>query len=220
MLGRRRSTTKRSERLTDDELAFLVGVPSSQIAEFREIFRLVDINNNGTIDASELKHLMKSLHFDELLLNDNYFSELITRVTGISKHADADEFSFDDFIVSICHRPDVSYTKNDVRNAFAVLAGKSELPGSISYKKLSEALSGSAARAAAENHTFSADEILLMTSNSPNGIVNYDEIINLMMGNQDRSTSYAKSNTSTHHRSKKQSSAVRTQKVQEENEKT
>jgi Ca2+-binding EF-hand superfamily protein len=98
----KKNAEKRNEPLTNDELAFLAGLPVHQISEFREIFRLVDSNNSGTIDATELQQLMASLHFDDVLVNDKYYSDLISRVHARQKNSDdLEEFSV--LFLFFCH---------------------------------------------------------------------------------------------------------------------
>lgn len=77
----------RDEQLSDQELAALANLPVSQIEEFREIFRLVDSDGNGSVDVKELKELMTSLHYDSFMLSDEFFAELISRVKEFSGHS-------------------------------------------------------------------------------------------------------------------------------------
>ena len=49
----------RAKGLNNDEIAILTGVPSSRIAEFREIFRLIDIDGNNTLSIAELRNLLE-----------------------------------------------------------------------------------------------------------------------------------------------------------------
>jgi Ca2+-binding EF-hand superfamily protein len=68
--------------ISDEELAQLAGLKTGQIGEFREIFRIFDNNGDGFIDQDELRRMMQSLHFDSLLLSDEYYQDLIRRVKG------------------------------------------------------------------------------------------------------------------------------------------
>lgn len=174
----------RKKQLTDEELAFIASLPASQISEFREIFRLVDTDGSGTIDASELRTLMASLHFDDLLLGDEYFEELIARVNSHceEEHRNNQEFSFDDFIISIFDRPNVSYTKDDIRNAFKAIAGKKAPAGFISQQSLARALYSGRSTTASVNENITPEEILTMTGEGNRGLIDYEEIVNLMMG--------------------------------------
>lgn len=70
--------------MNDEELAILSGLKISQISEFREIFRIFDDNEDGLVDQSELRKMMQSLHFDNLLLSDDYFVDLIKRVKRLN----------------------------------------------------------------------------------------------------------------------------------------
>ena len=44
---------------TDEEIAASLGVNVSYIAEFREIFRLIDIDDSGTLSVPELRILFE-----------------------------------------------------------------------------------------------------------------------------------------------------------------
>jgi len=65
-------------RLSDDELAILTRSKRDSIHEFREIFRLIDLDDSGYLDVSELKKLAKlTLRDDALIRDDSYYSNLI-----------------------------------------------------------------------------------------------------------------------------------------------
>jgi hypothetical protein len=89
--------------ISDEELAQLAGLKTGQIGEFREIFRIFDSNGDGFIDQDELRRMMQSLHFDNLLLSDEYYQDLIKRVKG----SQVDFFSGQELYFSVrdpfCH---------------------------------------------------------------------------------------------------------------------
>lgn len=66
----------------DEELSQLAGLKPGQIAEFRELFRMFDSNRDGMIDQDELRRMMQSLHFDSLILSDEFYEDLIRKVKG------------------------------------------------------------------------------------------------------------------------------------------
>mmetsp|Transcript_2627 Transcript_2627/g.3944 ORF Transcript_2627/g.3944 Transcript_2627/m.3944 type:complete len:231 (-) Transcript_2627:270-962(-) len=171
--------------LTDEQLAGLTGLTVFQIGEFREIFRLVDRNMNGYIDTSELRQLMQSLHFDSVLLSEDFFEELIRRVKEFTSAETLTEteqqdmhFSFDELMLCILKRPTVDYSKQDVMDAFQTLAGKNCERGTISVDKLSRAVY----RGAGGIEPLVAEDIMAMMEHCPGGKIDYMEIIDLMMG--------------------------------------
>jgi Ca2+-binding EF-hand superfamily protein len=77
-------------------------------------------------------------------------------------------------------RPVVKYSKREVLQAFSFISGKSDQasPGFISEEKLSRALyhgNGGADPSLVE-------EIMTMVEHNTGGKLNYDELVNLMMG--------------------------------------
>lgn len=85
----------------DEELSQLAGLRPGQIGEFREIFRIFDHNGDGFIDQDELRRMMQSLHFDNLLLSDDYYQDLIKRVKGSQVDLAADQ----ELYFSVCGLP-------------------------------------------------------------------------------------------------------------------
>mmetsp|Transcript_18393 Transcript_18393/g.19150 ORF Transcript_18393/g.19150 Transcript_18393/m.19150 type:complete len:220 (+) Transcript_18393:37-696(+) len=167
--------------MTDEELATLSGLKTIQISEFREIFRIFDNNEDGFVDQVELRRMMQSLHFDNLLLSDDYFIDLIKRVKGRDIDINSSEriyFSFYELMLCMLQRPVVNYRKKDVLNAFSILAGKSEKFGTISEVKLSRALY----RGNGGTDPLLAEDIMAMVEHTPGGRINYQELVDLMMG--------------------------------------
>lgn len=65
---------------TNEEIAAASDLPTSQIAEFREIFRLIDTDESNTLSLSELKQLLDNLHFDTTQLEDEFYAGLLGKV--------------------------------------------------------------------------------------------------------------------------------------------
>ena len=65
--------------------ASLCNLSIGQVSDFREIFRQIDIDNNGSIDESELKLLLASIHTDDEVCPENYIKELIKKVKNIQQ---------------------------------------------------------------------------------------------------------------------------------------
>lgn len=81
-------------------------------------------------------------------------------------------------MLCMLERPIVNYRKKDVLNAFAILAGKSETNGTISEVKLSRALY----RGNGGADPLLAEDIMTMVEHTPGGRINYQELVDLMMG--------------------------------------
>ena len=81
-------------------------------------------------------------------------------------------------MLSILARPDIKYSKNDVRDAFRLLAGPSCKRGTITHEKLARAISHGAGGV----DLTTAEEIMGMMEHAPGGIIDYNEIIDLFIG--------------------------------------
>jgi hypothetical protein len=58
-----------------------------QVSDFREIFRQIDLDNNGSIDEKELLQLLTSIHGDEHLCSETYIRELIIKVKNVQNES-------------------------------------------------------------------------------------------------------------------------------------
>lgn len=81
------NTTKEKKFGTNEELAEISDLPAAQIAEFREIFRLIDTDGSNTLSLNELKQLLENLHFDTHLLGDDFFLDLVGKVRQVKRRA-------------------------------------------------------------------------------------------------------------------------------------
>lgn len=83
--------------------ASICNLSVGQVSDFREIFRQIDLDNNGSIDQNELKQLLTSIHGDENLCSEQYVRELIGRVKddrGGAGEADQADLATLEFTVS------------------------------------------------------------------------------------------------------------------------
>ena len=80
-------------------------------------------------------------------------------------------------------RPVVNYQKKDVLNAFQILAGKSETNGIITEAKLSRALYRGNGGGI---DPLLAEDIMTMVEHTPGGRINYQELVDLMMGVEEK----------------------------------
>ena len=81
--------------------ASLCNLSIAQVSDFREIFRQIDLDNNGSIDEQELKQLLTSIHSDDQLCSEDFVRDLMARVKNVQKEVDANDESLE-FTVSIC----------------------------------------------------------------------------------------------------------------------
>jgi Ca2+-binding EF-hand superfamily protein len=84
-------------------------------------------------------------------------------------------------MVNILKKPKIRCGREELIEAFQTIAGKSASPGHISLTHLSRALY----RGDGGYDPLTVEEILSMLEHSPAGVVNYMEMIDLMMGSSD-----------------------------------
>lgn len=76
--------------------ASLCNLSVGQVSDFREIFRQIDLDNNGSIDESELQQLLRSVHSDDEMCSENYIRELIKKVKNTQQAAASPSIDADD----------------------------------------------------------------------------------------------------------------------------
>ncbi|CAE7623117.1 Calml3 [Symbiodinium microadriaticum] len=89
-----------------------------EIAEFREIFNLVDRDGGGSITKEELGELMDTLGIDASP------EELETMINEIDSSGDG-EIDFEEFVEVMSRKVNATYTADQVKNAFRVFEGTS-----------------------------------------------------------------------------------------------
>jgi len=142
-----------------------------ELAEFREIFNLVDLDKGGTISKDELKQLMNTLG---LKPSQEELNDMVNEI-------DADgngEIDFDEFVTVMSRKVNTSYTPAQVKAAFKVF--ERDCPsGYVSMSALETALT----TFGAEKLTLGdAQELLSQIEPDENGLVNYVEFVNMMTG--------------------------------------
>ena len=158
-----------SDRSASPAAAALSARASQELAEFREIFNLVDLDKGGTISKDELKQLMTTLGLKPSQEELNAMVEEI----------DADksgEIDFDEFVTVMSRKVNTSYTPAQVKAAFKVF--EKEAPsGFMSMAALEQALT----TYGTEKLSLSdAQELLSQIEPDENGMVNYVEFVNMM----------------------------------------
>ena len=91
-----------------------------EVAEFREIFNLVDLDGGGSIDLDELRELM------DLLGMNASKDEMEAMVNEIDSEGTG-EISFHDFVKVMSKKVTPDYTPDQVVSAFKKFANKSFL---------------------------------------------------------------------------------------------
>eukprot|EP00397_Hematodinium_sp_SG-2012_P069731 GEMP01122023.1.p1 GENE.GEMP01122023.1~~GEMP01122023.1.p1 ORF type:complete len:174 (+),score=38.30 GEMP01122023.1:71-523(+) len=140
------------------------------LAEFREIFNLVDVDRGGTISTVELGDLM------EILGVSITAEELFLMVAEIDENGNG-EIDFDEFVQVMSQNVRADYSREEVMKAFKVFADSSVPEGCISVTDLENAL-----------QVFGKDKLsqedarnLLAQIETSGDIFNYKEYVTMMM---------------------------------------
>mmetsp|Transcript_3537 Transcript_3537/g.10897 ORF Transcript_3537/g.10897 Transcript_3537/m.10897 type:complete len:197 (-) Transcript_3537:184-774(-) len=143
---------------------------AEEIAEYREIFNLVDRDGGGSISNEELGELMDTLGIcatqDEI---DLMIQEIDEDSNG--------EIDFDEFVAVMSRKVNADYTPEQVRNAFRLFEDR-DRPGHIHPSKLSEILNEHC------KATMTRDQISDLVRHletDSNGYFNYADYIKIMM---------------------------------------
>ena len=103
-----------------------------ELAEFREIFNLVDKDGGGTISKEELGELMETLGIDATPEEiDLMIAEIDEDNNGV--------IDFDEFVAVMSRKVSATYTAEQVRGAFRVFESGAP-PGHIKVESLVRAL--------------------------------------------------------------------------------
>lgn len=162
-------------RKAEDQLIMkITGASLQDILEYREIFELVDTDKGGSIDASELRKLVDLMNMES---SEDELNEMMDEIDTTGQG----EIFFPDFVACMLTKPDIDYTIDDVKAAFATLAGNNYPAGFIPLKLLEEQLMN----IGNEHEKISkekCDEILGLVEVDGHGMHNYGEFVSLMMG--------------------------------------
>ena len=104
-----------------------------ELAEFKEIFDLVDEDHGGSISKEELRKLMETLHLkptDEEL--DAMMKEVDSDGSG--------DIDFNEFVTVMSRRVQADYTPEQLKAAFKVFETDNVPPGYVSTEVLEHAL--------------------------------------------------------------------------------
>ncbi|GBG27901.1 Calmodulin [Hondaea fermentalgiana] len=152
-------TVRSAEDLSEEELA-----------EYREIFNLVDRDGGGSISNSELGDLM-----DTLGINASQ-EEIDLMINEIDQDSNG-EIDFEEFVAVMSRRVKAAYTPDQVRNAFSFFAGDAT-PGLIKPECLERVLLDYCSDRVNKDQV---QELLRQLETDSNGLFNYTEYISMMM---------------------------------------
>ena len=162
-----REMLEHKEKMGD---AGAASIPAETIAEFREIFNLVDDDHSGEIGVTEMLALAKIMKMEA---TEEEIEELVR-----SEGGDDMVISFDEFVRSLTTIPKVSYTPRDVKTAFARLAGcRMAGTGHIKVEDLIHTFTSMGEGMSLET----CNEMIAKIEVKKDGTVNFDEYVTLMM---------------------------------------
>ena len=141
-----------------------------ELAEFREIFNLVDRDGGGTITKEELGELMDTLGIDATP------EEIDLMISEIDSDSNG-EIDFEEFVAVMSRKVNATYTADQVKNAFKIF--ESGAPGGhISAEALSRALCTYGTEKLTKEQ---AAELVSQLEPDARGLINYEEYVNMMM---------------------------------------
>ena len=146
------------------------GIPAETIAEFREIFNLVDRDGGGTITKEELGELMDTLGIDATP------EEIDLMINEIDQDSNG-EIDFEEFVAVMSRKVNATYSSDQVKNAFKVFEGAAP-GGYIKVDALIRALTTYGSEKLTEEQ---AQELVSQLEPDQNGLINYLEYVNMMM---------------------------------------
>lgn len=139
--------------------------------EFREIFNLVDRDKSGSITKDELIHLMETLAIQASP------QEIDLIIGEIDKNNDG-EIQFEEFVSVMSRKVHATYTSSEVQSAFRVFQGSSP-DGYIKLEDLERALT---VYGSDRLTTQQVSELINQIETDSNGLFNFKEYVNMMMG--------------------------------------
>eukprot|EP01060_Flectonema_neradi_P001383 TRINITY_DN10824_c0_g1_i1.p1 TRINITY_DN10824_c0_g1~~TRINITY_DN10824_c0_g1_i1.p1 ORF type:complete len:156 (+),score=37.33 TRINITY_DN10824_c0_g1_i1:85-552(+) len=144
-----------------------------ELAEFKEIFDLVDEDHGGSISKDELRKLMETLRLkptDEEL--DAMMREVDSDGSG--------DIDFNEFVTVMSRRVQADYTPEQLKAAFKVFETDNVPPGYVSTEVLEHALTTYGSEKLSPDE---AAELLATVDPENTGKIHYMEFINMMSTN-------------------------------------
>jgi len=143
---------------------------NEELAEFREIFNLVDRDGGGTITKEELGELMDTLGIDATP------EEIDLMINEIDQDSNG-EIDFEEFVAVMSRKVNATYTSEQVKNAFKIF--ETGAPGGhIKVDTLIKSLTTYGTEKLTDEQ---AQELVSQLEPDVNGMINYAEYVDMMM---------------------------------------
>jgi calmodulin len=146
------------------------GLSVEEIAEFREIFNLVDRDGGGNITKVELAELMDTLGIDA----DP--EEIEHMIAEIDQDGNGN-IDFEEFVAVMSRKVEASYTADQVKNAFKVFEAPGH-PGTVKAENLIKALCTYGTDKLTESQ---AKDLVSQLDTDAAGFVNFMDYVGMMM---------------------------------------
>jgi calmodulin len=143
---------------------------AEEIAEFQEIFNLVDRDGGGSITAAELGELMDTLGIDATP------DEIDAMIKEIDQDGNGD-IDFEEFVAVMSRKVNATYTADQVKNAFRVFESNTPA-GHVRAEGLMRALCTYGVEKLTPEQ---ADDLVGQLEVDNNGLINYAEYVSMMM---------------------------------------
>ena len=144
---------------------------ASELAEFREIFDLVDKDKGGSISREELRELMDTLGIRASK------EEIDLMINEIDEDNNG-EIDFEEFVAVMSRRVNASYTADQVKKAFKAF----ETPGSSGYCTIESLRKALMSYGTDKLSLQQANDLLSQLEQDSQGRINYVDYVNMMMG--------------------------------------
>jgi calmodulin len=141
-----------------------------EIAEFREIFNLVDRDGGGSITAVELGELMDTLGIDASP------EDIEHMIKEIDQDGNGD-IDFEEFVAVMSRKVNATYTSDQVKRAFKVFEHNTP-PGYVRAETLIKSLTTYCTE---KMNIEQAHDLVGQLEIDNNGLINYAEYVNMMM---------------------------------------
>ncbi|CAM9248217.1 unnamed protein product, partial [Discosporangium mesarthrocarpum] len=150
-------------------MSALEKLSKEELAEFREIFNLVDKDGGGSITKEELGELMDTLGIDATP------EEIDLMIDEIDQDNNG-EIDFEEFVAVMSRKVNASYSADQVKGAFKVFEGNAP-PGHIKIESIIKALT----TYGNEKLTMEqAQDLVSQLEPDHNSMVNYVEYVNMV----------------------------------------
>jgi calmodulin len=144
---------------------------AEELAEFREIFDLVDKDKGGSISREELGELMDTLGI-------RASKEEIDLIINEIDEDNNGEIDFEEFVAVMSRKVNANYTAQQVKKAFKAF----EAPGHTGYCTMESLRKALMSYGAEKLDLAQANELLSQLEQDSRGLVNYVDYVNMMMG--------------------------------------